>query len=623
LFFCCFLLFFEKKKMQKRNEMLLRTQSEYPSGRASLRETNDKKSVSSSSPTDSPDAQRKTMSPSWLSANSPQRKTSQKKKAALLRQHSEGTKNSSGDDSGSEEIDYARSKRGAAGFLKYMGGEDGEDQEVRKERIQSTGIGLEARRRIDCVVQHYRDTALSKREKSEKKEDDDHVDDDDDEKNDDEWDDGESLVLNDLSLESVAPVFAELEQAGCCATLRRLDLSSNQIDFVPRSIGQFKQLESLSIESNMLRTLPSEFGEMGASLERLHLYNNRISVLPSSVGRLVGLRRLYLDNNQLVTLPIELELLTNLTLLSLDNNRLKKIPPSVAGCVKLEWLSADNNRLTMLPPELLDVPALQVVSVLNNGDMVHVPAALGRRPDLTFRYNGCCTVPPDMLPRQNSRSAADIQLARLIFDYLQYVVAQFGLRFDAKAHWQPDSNASKCTRCIDSFTITKRRHHCRLCGRLFCKKCCSKTMNLPVLGSSRICDDCFSCLAQEHADRIDRDRLFTRPDDLSLMIEELTGMPAMSPSEFSSMEPLAKRNFLQRQLEVIDQSLELQQNSLTALKKLTGGASSASNAPLGASSEMLTSAATLRARQQIEEANDHVKTLAAAQARIHRQLESL
>ncbi|KAL4401743.1 guanyl-nucleotide exchange factor [Malassezia pachydermatis] len=39
--------------------------------------------------------------------------------------------------------------------------------------------------------------------------------------------------------------------------------------------------------------------------------------------------------------------------------------------------------------------------------------------------------------------------------------------------WVPDSLATRCTRCAHPFTMWRRKHHCRLCGRVFCASCSS------------------------------------------------------------------------------------------------------------------------------------------------------
>eukprot|EP00754_Rhynchopus_humris_P036490 Rhum_TRINITY_DN18615_c0_g1::Rhum_TRINITY_DN18615_c0_g1_i1::g.167898::m.167898 len=42
----------------------------------------------------------------------------------------------------------------------------------------------------------------------------------------------------------------------------------------------------------------------------------------------------------------------------------------------------------------------------------------------------------------------------------------------AHPRWQPDSATSACRACKTQFTVTLRRHHCRFCGFIFCKRCC-------------------------------------------------------------------------------------------------------------------------------------------------------
>lgn len=62
----------------------------------------------------------------------------------------------------------------------------------------------------------------------------------------------------------------------------------------------------------------------------------------------------------------------------------------------------------------------------------------------------------------------------------------------SKDHWRPDSEAKNCTKCNALFTTLRRRHHCRMCGDIFCKSCSSKRVKL--LGDNsepeRVCDKC-------------------------------------------------------------------------------------------------------------------------------------
>ncbi|XP_059286492.1 1-phosphatidylinositol-3-phosphate 5-kinase FAB1B [Lycium ferocissimum] len=45
--------------------------------------------------------------------------------------------------------------------------------------------------------------------------------------------------------------------------------------------------------------------------------------------------------------------------------------------------------------------------------------------------------------------------------------------------WMPDQSCRVCYECDSQFTVINRRHHCRLCGRIFCAKCASNTVPVP------------------------------------------------------------------------------------------------------------------------------------------------
>ncbi|XP_052257346.1 uncharacterized protein LOC127862314 isoform X2 [Dreissena polymorpha] len=63
--------------------------------------------------------------------------------------------------------------------------------------------------------------------------------------------------------------------------------------------------------------------------------------------------------------------------------------------------------------------------------------------------------------------------------------------------WIPDSEAPVCMSCSARFTFTKRRHHCRACGKVYCSVCCNMKARLPHLRNQegRVCVFCFSELA--------------------------------------------------------------------------------------------------------------------------------
>ncbi|KAM6116155.1 lateral signaling target protein 2 homolog [Pterocles gutturalis] len=61
--------------------------------------------------------------------------------------------------------------------------------------------------------------------------------------------------------------------------------------------------------------------------------------------------------------------------------------------------------------------------------------------------------------------------------------------------WVPDSTCSQCSACGSSFTLLRRRHHCRSCGKIFCARCSPHAAVLPHYGQPkpvRVCTHCYT-----------------------------------------------------------------------------------------------------------------------------------
>ncbi|XP_074958612.1 lateral signaling target protein 2 homolog isoform X2 [Phalacrocorax aristotelis] len=61
--------------------------------------------------------------------------------------------------------------------------------------------------------------------------------------------------------------------------------------------------------------------------------------------------------------------------------------------------------------------------------------------------------------------------------------------------WVPDSTCSQCSACRLPFTLLRRRHHCRSCGKIFCARCSPHTAALPHYGQPkpvRVCTHCYA-----------------------------------------------------------------------------------------------------------------------------------
>ncbi|XP_010261690.1 PREDICTED: 1-phosphatidylinositol-3-phosphate 5-kinase FAB1B-like [Nelumbo nucifera] len=55
--------------------------------------------------------------------------------------------------------------------------------------------------------------------------------------------------------------------------------------------------------------------------------------------------------------------------------------------------------------------------------------------------------------------------------------------------WMPDQSCRVCYDCDSQFTLFNRRHHCRLCGRVFCAKCTANSVPAPSDEPNTGCED--------------------------------------------------------------------------------------------------------------------------------------
>ncbi|XP_006819633.1 uncharacterized protein LOC102803618 [Saccoglossus kowalevskii] len=65
----------------------------------------------------------------------------------------------------------------------------------------------------------------------------------------------------------------------------------------------------------------------------------------------------------------------------------------------------------------------------------------------------------------------------------------------ARMRWMEDSEAVMCNLCCNKFNQFRRKHHCRVCGRVTCNKCCKEKVPLPHLGypdPERVCEECLT-----------------------------------------------------------------------------------------------------------------------------------
>lgn len=180
-----------------------------------------------------------------------------------------------------------------------------------------------------------------------------------------------SLITLDLSENRITVLPTAI---GGLSSLQKLDLHSNRVVELPDSIGDLLNLVYLDLSGNNLRLLPTSFARL-VHLRELDLSSNMLSVLPETIGSLVSLRKLIVETNDLGELPHTIGQCTSLQELRVDYNHLKALPEAVGRIESLEVLTARYNNIRLLPTTMSSLKSLKELNVSFN-EIESVPESL-------------------------------------------------------------------------------------------------------------------------------------------------------------------------------------------------------------------------------------------------------
>ncbi|MBN3318644.1 FYV1 kinase, partial [Atractosteus spatula] len=101
---------------------------------------------------------------------------------------------------------------------------------------------------------------------------------------------------------------------------------------------------------------------------------------------------------------------------------------------------------------------------------------------------------------------------------------------DLKQYWMPDSQCKECYDCNEKFTTFRRRHHCRLCGQIFCSRCCNQEIPGKFMGYTGDLRACTYCrkIALSYAHSADSGSI---GEDLSALSDSPLSVCVLEPSE--------------------------------------------------------------------------------------------
>ncbi|KAM4664438.1 leucine-rich repeat protein 1 [Discoglossus pictus] len=116
----------------------------------------------------------------------------------------------------------------------------------------------------------------------------------------------------------------------CLKKLQKLDLATNHIKKLPKTIGDLVSLQELILTNNHLESFEPALcsSTLSKTLKSLDLRENKLKGLPVQFGQLKELVTLKLDENELVYLPFTFGHLSKLRYLSATKNKLLYLPNS-------------------------------------------------------------------------------------------------------------------------------------------------------------------------------------------------------------------------------------------------------------------------------------------------------
>jgi internalin A len=131
---------------------------------------------------------------------------------------------------------------------------------------------------------------------------------------------------------------------------KNLNIQGNKLEKFPSAISQVKTLEKLDLSENRITSIDDDAFLELVNLIELDLSFNDLTYLPSSLGSLKKLKKLNLSGNKISDLPKEFENLVSLESLDLDGNPIERAPleisaQGVSGIINYYLSLGDNVQL--------------------------------------------------------------------------------------------------------------------------------------------------------------------------------------------------------------------------------------------------------------------------------------
>lgn len=125
-------------------------------------------------------------------------------------------------------------------------------------------------------------------------------------------------------------------------TIKEIDMKCTGLPMVSRLINNLTNITIIDLSHNNIAWLPDEFCLL-MKLEVLIINDNSLSLLPDNFGNLVGLKELIVYRNKLSSLPASMSNLKELRLLDVYDNSLQEVPWHAVNLEHLQAIDIDVN----------------------------------------------------------------------------------------------------------------------------------------------------------------------------------------------------------------------------------------------------------------------------------------
>ncbi|WWD18488.1 hypothetical protein CI109_102940 [Kwoniella shandongensis] len=145
-----------------------------------------------------------------------------------------------------------------------------------------------------------------------------------------------------------------------------------------------------------------------------------------------------------------------------------------------------------------------IATLPDSPSSISISAMLAANAELSTNFS---YVPGFPLPQDDTRSVRSLGFVKKQNSVSRIIRRMRGEGL-SKHYWMADEHCKECYDCKSVFTAWRRKHHCRICGQIFCSRCASNIIGARRFGQEgavRVCNLCLKIM-EEYRDDDDDDR---------------------------------------------------------------------------------------------------------------------